>query len=52
MAETLDGHDAGDGFAHDGEEAPKAGMEEERLLVEDEVLIEGEAARDRPAAEC
>jgi hypothetical protein len=46
-AEALDRHHRGDRLAREREGAARAGVKQERLVVHDEVLVEGEAARYR-----
>ncbi len=45
--EPLHRQHRGDGLAREREDAPRPGVEQERLVVCDEVLVEAEAARDR-----
>ncbi len=43
VAQSLDRHDRGDRFAHQREHPARTGVEEERLVVDQQVLVEAEA---------
>jgi hypothetical protein len=47
VAQALDRRDSGYGLAHEREEPPGTRVEQQRLLIQDEVLVECEAAGQR-----
>src|ERR1700685_4149151 len=44
-AESLEGDNRGDGFGNEGEHGSWPGVEQQRFVIVDEVLVEGEACR-------
>src|SRR6516164_4662806 len=46
VAKPLDGHHGGNRFLHEREHPARTGVEQKRLLVEHEILVEAEPARD------